>query len=60
MASTRMEIDVRRVPEVLFEMRRSLADMVREVAQDEEPAVAARLREIAALFEVGQTNEGMR
>ena len=41
------------VPEALATMRSDLANLLREHARDEAPAVAARLREIADLFETG-------
>lgn len=34
-------------------LRREMAQMLRDTADDEPPAVAARLREIADLFEMG-------
>jgi hypothetical protein len=49
-------INVRQVPEVLFELRVELAKLLREAAQDELPAVAMRLKEIASAFEVGSAD----
>ncbi len=42
------------VAETLHAMRAEMARLLREVAADEEPRVASRLREIAAAFECGQ------
>jgi hypothetical protein len=43
------------LPEVLAALRHELAVMLRQVADDESPPVAARLRTIAAAFEAGQS-----
>lgn len=62
-SSTRLraEISIKEVPQVVFELRLAMADLLRSFAQDEEPRVAARLTEIAAWFETGQawTDEAM-
>lgn len=46
------------MPEVLYALRLALARVLREAAQDEAPAVAVRLREIADRFEIGQEGTG--
>lgn len=52
--SLNAEMKITGMPEVLALLRKEFADIVREVAADEEPTVAGRLREIAAAFEAGQ------
>jgi len=42
------------VPETVADLRLELAAILRRVADDEPPAVAERLRAIAAAFEAGQ------
>jgi hypothetical protein len=42
------------MPEILARMQQRLADLLRACAKDEAPAVADRLRAIAATFETGQ------
>lgn len=42
------------VPEILAQIRNELAAVLREVAADEDPRTAKRLREIADAFEAGQ------
>lgn len=54
MATNHLTFDVRNMPEVLWEMRRQLAQILRDEAEGEDPRVARKLREIAALFEVGR------
>lgn len=50
----RMTLDVLHVPELIWETRRAMADLLREEADAEaNPAVARRLREIADAFETG-------
>lgn len=44
---------IRDWPEALSAMRKALADVLREVAEDEAPATAARLRAAADRFEMG-------
>ena len=43
------------MPEVLAALRLELAAILRQVAEDEVPPVAARLRAVAAAFEAGQS-----
>jgi hypothetical protein len=45
------------MPETIAAVRREMADILRETADDEPPAVAARLRQIADLFEAGLREE---
>ena len=53
-----LRISVTDLPETLAEMRRLMAEILREQAEAEASAyVAARLIEIAAAFEVGQRPE---
>lgn len=48
-------VDLRQVPEVLWEMRHQLAQILRVKAGAEaDPRVAKRLREVAAAFETGE------
>ena len=55
MASAKVTIDVRGIPEMVHSVMRKCADRLREDADSEaDPRVAARLREIAATFETGQ------
>lgn len=46
-------LSVEGLPHLQARLRRELAEILREAAADEPPAVAARLREIAGLFEAG-------
>jgi hypothetical protein len=41
------------MPELMADMRREVGNLIREVAADEDPAVATRLHEVAAAFESG-------
>lgn len=43
------------MPELMSDMRREVGNLIRDVAADEEPAVATRLLEVAAAFEAGVT-----
>lgn len=52
-----MQIEITKIPQALAMARAELAHLVREAAADEEPAVAFRLRQIAAVFETGQTED---
>lgn len=45
------------MPEALASIRSELTNLIREAAMDEPPAVAARLREIADLFEAGLSED---
>jgi GMP synthase PP-ATPase subunit len=51
-------LSVHGMPEVLASMRHEIAEALREFAKDEDRRVAARLKEIADLFEIGQTSSG--
>ena len=54
MATAKLVMDVRGVPEVVWACRHALATLLREAADVEvSNAVAARLREVAARFEAG-------
>lgn len=48
---------VTEMPELMAILRREVGQILRDMADDEDPRVAARLREIAALFETGQLEE---
>lgn len=52
-----LAISITDIPEALAGMRRELAKLLREVAGGEAPAVARRLREVAAAFEAGARPE---
>jgi hypothetical protein len=52
-----VKLSVERMPEALASMRRELTNLIRETAMDEPPAVAARLREIADLFDAGLSED---
>jgi hypothetical protein len=53
MANMKVTIDVLNTPELIFRVRREFAEMLRYEADTEgNPAVARRLRELAADFEV--------
>lgn len=55
MAASRFVMDVRGIPELVWQCRRELADLLRGEAEAEsDPRVARRLRAVAALFEAGQ------
>lgn len=47
-------VEVRNMPEVIWKLRREMANVLREEAKSERGRIATRLREIAARFEVGQ------
>lgn len=53
MAGQVIIVDVRGMPEVIYDVRREVARILTDIALDEKPEVAARLLEIAATFEVG-------
>jgi hypothetical protein len=53
----RATIAVTGMPELLALVQREMADVLREAAADEPPALARRLREIADLFETGLREE---
>lgn len=57
MAKHRVHLEVADMPAVLHAMRRKLANLLRRAAEDESPAVARRLQEIAWLFEAGLEEE---
>lgn len=46
-------VDVKNVPEIVFELRREMAKILRDEAEGEHPLVAKKLREVADVFEVG-------
>lgn len=55
MARASISIDVLNVPELVWQTRQAMANLLREEADSEaDPRIAQRLREIAAVFEVGQ------
>lgn len=46
-------LSIQGMPELVQLLRRDMAKLLRDVADDESPAVAKRLLEIAAVFETG-------
>lgn len=52
--NTTISVSVGDMPEWIAKLRLEVAKVIRNVADDEEPKVAARLNEIAAVFEAGQ------
>ena len=51
-------IDVRHVPELVWDLRREMALMLREEADaEDDPRVQRRLRTIATAFEAGQRKD---
>lgn len=54
MAKMSMRIDVLNVPELVWQTRQAMADLLREEAESEaDPRIARRLMEIAGVFETG-------
>ena len=53
----RATLSVTGMPELLARLQHRLADLLRARAEDEAPAVADRLRAIAATFETGQATD---
>lgn len=53
MAQGKFEISITDMPEVIWELRRQMASILREEAEGERPDVAKKLRAIADDFEVG-------
>lgn len=51
-------VDIRNMPEVIYELRKKLAEFIREEAKDEDPRMAAKLNRIADQFEAGQEETG--
>ncbi len=45
------------MPEIQADLRREMARILRDVADDEEARVADRLRAIATAFEIGQSED---
>ena len=54
MPKLEFSLSITDIPEALALYRRELAQMLRDRAADEDPRVADRLREVAAIFETGQ------
>jgi hypothetical protein len=54
MASRTFEMRITGMPALIADIRREVARIICDAAEDEAPAVAARLLEIAAAFEAGQ------
>lgn len=55
MASDRLTVDVKNVPEIVHALCVRMSNLLREEAEAEsDPRVARKLREIAARFEAGQ------
>jgi hypothetical protein len=54
MASQTFEMRITGMPALIADLRREVARIICDAAEDEAPAVAARLLEIAAAFEAGQ------
>lgn len=53
MATTVLTLDVRNLPEVIFEIRKQMADVLRAEAEStDDISLARKLHEIAADFEV--------
>lgn len=51
-----LSVDVSKLPDVVWAIRREMANFLRREAEVEAiPLVARRLRELAAQFETGQT-----
>lgn len=58
MAKEKLTLDVRGVPECVWEARRALADLLRREADETlDVMLEEKLREIAARFETGQLRE---
>lgn len=56
-----VKIDVRNLPEVLYEIRHELVQVLRmQAGQEANPVVARRLREIAGEFEAGMAAQDAR
>lgn len=56
----RMKIDVMNMPELIFRVRREMANMLRTAAGAESnPVVVKRLRELSNQFETGQTGRAV-
>jgi len=55
--SLEVRLTLEGMPEALAGIRGELARLIRETADDEPPAVAARLRKIADDFEAGVSSE---
>lgn len=54
MASSKLTINVEKMPEMIARLRLEFSNLLREEAEAEaDPRIARRLREIAAIFEVG-------
>jgi hypothetical protein len=52
-----VKLAVTGMPELMARLRSDLARILRDLADDEPPEVARRLREIADLFETGLSEE---
>ena len=49
-----LTVDVRNMPDLIFEVRKEMAKVLRDEAETEaDPRIGRRLREIAARFEAG-------
>lgn len=55
MASLRVKMSIRDMPEVIYALRHELSQMLRSAAKNESPDVAERLDKVAAAFEAGQS-----
>lgn len=53
MASNKVELSIRDMPECLWELRHLMARMLRDAADGEPEIVAKKLYELATVFEVG-------
>lgn len=50
-----LTLDIKNIPELIFEVRREMARVLREEADTEaDPRMARRLRELSDRFEAGQ------
>lgn len=50
-----VELSITGMPEVIWAIRREMADLLRQQAADETPDVKRRMREVADVFEAGAT-----
>ena len=59
MAAVTFSLDVLNIPELIWDVRKEMADLLREEARSEgDPRIALRLEEIANVFEAGVADVG--